>query len=504
MSLVRLSELFFVRHRRTFLLVFLAAFAAAVAVTYSLPERYRATATLVVGENRPLATGATSVQLDEVLTRTYASLLETSGVERDVLRALPFPLQQGDLSGRVEFEVVSATRLIRIKTLDEDPRRAQQLANAYALTFVRRQQRSAEESGRDRLARLSARIGALAFEVRRLDQETTREGIDRRARAEAELEAARAAYATTQQNIALQGTNVAVASRATVPTEPATPRTKLLLALGLLFALALAAVAVLVRNVFDDRPEGEDELTALFGVPVLTRLPHERGGVPTARLQEALDVLRTVLSLQDRVRDPRRIAVTSGARAEGKTTVVQLLTTAFARAGERAVAVDCDLRRPGLAERFGVAGDRGVTTALVESRRDPIELVMPAPHQGVSVLPAGPPPPNPGVLLGLPRLGEIFSELGMEFDRVIIDTPPAEAGADAMTVTATVDGVIVVVDLMRARRRALRALRDELAGSGAPVLGLVLNRAPTGASYGYGPVATRTGAGPRITRATRA
>ena len=480
MTIVQLYDLFAVRYRWTFLLVFLAAFAAAAAVTFTLPKEYKAEATLVVGENRPLGEGATSAQSDEVLTRTYASLLETSAVERDVLEAVPFEVDRSALADKVEIEVVAATRLIRITTFDAEPARAQQLADAYATTFVRRQQRSALDASREQVDALLERIGMLSSDLEAAQADPGAAGVQRRARLTAQLDAAREAYRTTQRNSSLEGSNVAVASSATLPSSPAKPRTKLNLALGLFFALVLGAGAVLLRNVFDDRVRDADEVSAIVGAPVLARIPSVRGGAEDAAAREAVDVLRTMLWLREPA--PTVIAVVGTERGEGKTTVASLLTSALARAGGRVLAVDCDLRRPALGTRLGAdPSARGVTDILVARPvHDAIHLVVPASSPGVSVLPAGPLPPNPSMLLGLPRLREMLHALERSFDAVVVDTAPMSAGADTVAVVAAVEQVVVVVDARTTRRRRLAALREDLERSGAEILGIALNRAPGG------------------------
>lgn len=475
LSLLQIYDLLLVRQRRIFVLTFLAAFVAAAVMTFSLPKEYKATATLFVGENRPVATGANAVQLDDVLARTYASLLQTSDVERDVQRALPYRIDRGVLASKIDVEVVTGTRLIKISTLDEDSARAQQIANTYAKTFVSRRRASAAGAGRERLAELQDRIGRLSLEARQLESVTAPEAVGQRAQVQTELAAARDSYVATQQSIALQGTDVSVSSQATLPTSPAKPRPKLYLALGLAFALVLAGLAAALRNLFDQRVRDEEELSKLMGVPVIGRIPIDRGarGAEQSVIGEAFDILRANLQVRDG-RELRVIAVTSALPSEGKSMTVTRLATAFARVGRQVVAVDCDLRRPMLATYMESRATRGVTNLLVEARRDPSELLVPSPNPGVEVLPSGPIPPSPAVLLGMPRLRQLFEELSEDHDIVIVDTPPVTVGADTTEVGSAVDGVILVVDLEQSRRRTLLAVREQLGN--ANVLGLVLNR----------------------------
>src|ERR1019366_4716968 len=79
---------------------------------------------------------------------------------------------------------------------------------------------------------------------------------------------------------------------------------------------------------------------------------------------EAMRGLRVNLRLAGGDRPPRSVIVTSGLPSEGKSTVARNLAFAYADAGERVLLIDCDLRRPSVAEAFGVNPDAGLTQVL--------------------------------------------------------------------------------------------------------------------------------------------
>jgi len=62
------------------------------------------------------------------------------------------------------------------------------------------------------------------------------------------------------------------------------------------------------------------------------------------------------------------------------------------------------------------------------------DLLRPGPVEGLSVLPAGVVPPNPGELLLSPRFGELLEELGRSHDLIVLDTPPILPVADVLAV----------------------------------------------------------------------
>jgi len=499
MSLVRIVDVLFHRQRRVFIAVFVAAVAAAAAVTFSLPDEYEATATLFVGENRPISTGANAVQLDEVLAETYKNLLDTVEVVEQVRRSVPFQITRAELVSEADFTVLTGTRLIEITVLDRDPSRASVIANAYADAFVRGQERGAQEAGRGELDRLGKRIGELAAEINRLQNDPSPAAAATLERRRTELSAASDAYRETQQQVALQGRNVSVSSRATLPTSPAKPRPKLYMAIGIVLALILASVAALLRNTFDKRIRTEDELVEVVDVPVLTRVPFARGrGVGRSDFNEAFQFLRANLQAHEHHGKARAIAVTSPLPGDGKSTVVTNLARALAGGGSnRVIAVDCDLRKPALAGQLGVETRHGVTDVLIGSRTED-EVLAGTETPGLRVMASGPLPPNPSVLLSMPVFHDLLRRLREKADYVIVDLPPVTAGAESASVAAAVDAVVLVVDLERSRRDALIVTASQLANVGARLAGIVLNRVPDrlGAYAYYGGYRAEEGASP--------
>jgi Mrp family chromosome partitioning ATPase len=80
-------------------------------------------------------------------------------------------------------------------------------------------------------------------------------------------------------------------------------------------------------------------------------------------------------------------------------------------------------------------------------------------------------------LIARGRLRQVFDELAQDAAWVLVDTVPVSTAADATAVAAAADGVILVVDLERARRRDLLVAKRQLANARAELLGIVLNRA---------------------------
>jgi len=72
------------------------------------------------------------------------------------------------------------------------------------------------------------------------------------------------------------------------------------------------------------------------------------------------------------------------------------------------------------------------------------------------------------------RLLEALASSGAEF--VIFDTPPLLGLSDASILASKADGVLVVVDIMRARKDSLRQVKDLVGQAGIQVIGCAVNK----------------------------
>ncbi|MGZ6679830.1 MAG: nucleotide-binding protein [Solirubrobacteraceae bacterium] len=110
-----------------------------------------------------------------------------------------------------------------------------------------------------------------------------------------------------------------------------------------------------------------------------------------------------------------------------------------------------------------------------EMRAARIHGTMVAPH--LRLLAGGNHPQLPTGMIAKGRLQQLFATLRLDADYVLADTVPVSTVADASAVAAAADGVILVVDLERARRRDLLATKKQLANVRAEIIGIVINRA---------------------------
>jgi len=193
---------------------------------------------------------------------------------------------------------------------------------------------------------------------------------------------------------------------------------------------------------------------------------------PRSAAAEAYRTLSTNIQFSSLDRDVKTIMVTSVGADEGKSIVLANLAITMAESGRTVVMVDCDLRHPSLHTVFGLADQPGLTTMVLnESMQPPLS---PTSVANVSLVPAGPLPPNPAELISSERFTRVLNAIGASADVVLLDAPPVATVADATILAARVDGVLLVVDSGRTRRESGRRAAEQLQRVGAHVLGAVL------------------------------
>ncbi len=146
--------------------------------------------------------------------------------------------------------------------------------------------------------------------------------------------------------------------------------------------------------------------------------------------------------------------------------------------------MDGDLRRPALHTNFRLSNRIGLSSVL-EGKLTLQQAVQGTRIPGVSVLTSGPLQTNPAELLGSRRMRALLEEMPQHFDMVLVDAPALLPVTDAAVIAPMVDGVLLVVDCTQAGREAVRSACQELAGVGARLVGLVVNRAQQSATHRY-------------------
>ena len=294
----------------------------------------------------------------------------------------------------------------------------------------------------------------------------------------------------------VKASNIHVIDPALSPSEPIRPRP--LRDLGLAFVLGLGgAVAAAFFRDYLDTSVGRPADVRHLGLPLLGVIPETSGkrlplvmgnGHGREPFFEGYRVLRTALQPARPSGPGQVVLVTSTVAGEGKSLTSVNLALTLATTEERVLLIDADLRRPALHGLLKTRRSPGLCEVLTGAMSVG-QAVVKASGSRLCLLSAGAPAPgNPADLLATGTFAKLLLDLRQRYDRIVVDTPPAGAIADALILAPLADGVVVVARSGKVARTDLAHLLERLTNARAHVLGVVLNRArPDRHGYDYGP-----------------
>ena len=472
----------------------LLGLATSLAVSLTQPKQYSATAQLLVqAAGQGVSLGSTSQQVTTTDVQTDLQLATSAPVAQIVRKKL-------HNAPAISTSEVGQTNIIALTATSSTPARAALIANTYAQAFVTQNRIVAS-------ANVLAAMQQLSKQVKDLSQQI--KSLQGRPSAAAQVAALLNQQAVLKEEVAQLQINGAAATNglqfvtpAQPPSSSSSPRPIQDALLGLAVGLILGLGAAFLRDNLDDALSSKESVERLSGAPVLAMVPtvnswKKRGRAdvaataePTSPAAEAYRSLRTSLQFARQAHELRTILITSPTAAEGKTSTVANLGSAFAQTGERVVLVSCDLRRPRLGQIFGVEEQSGLTSVLLGHQTLEQALQPVRGYACLWVLGAGPVPPNPAELLNGEHTREVFETLQENFDLVLVDSPPVLPVTDAMVLSKYVDGTLLVVAAGQTRHAQLQRAAERFIQAKTTLTGIVLNEVSKqtsyGGEYGYG------------------
>ena len=437
-------------HRR--MIAGMAIGAAALALVASLTQarEYRAGAELWFGNpttaealvpggtdprprpERDAATNLALASLDTVAVRLKDRFGERTTVQ--------------ELRDAVSIEAEGESDVVTVSAQSDSPAQAARVANAFAGEIVALRREAARADVQRAIDAVAAALAARTASGRRPDAPTR---------------ALQGRLADLEVVKALESGGVQLVDRATPPLHPSSPRPLRNAALAAFVAVVVGLLLIIALTRAGDGVGDEEAIAGIMDAPILARIPsrrrRSRRGAPVAdpEFLEAFEFLRLNLELTAPEEQGRVVAITSPSASDGKTTVTAALARSIAGAHGEVAALDMDLSRPALG------------AYLARDPDDRVHLLSARDHLGV----------RPG-LVTRARMQDLVTDLREGADFVLVDTGPVSLAADASAVVAAADGVVLVIDARRVRRRDLLAAKRQLDKARVWVIGIVLNRDP--------------------------
>jgi capsular exopolysaccharide synthesis family protein len=376
----------------------------------------------------------------------------------------------------------------------ENADKARQTAKADYETEVRREANLRSVLQSQKSEAMALNTSAVEYNNIRVEVETKRALLDQLLKKQAE----------TEVLSRLRGervSNIRVVDSALVPAKPWRPSYPRNLLLGLLGGLSAGVGLAFFLSYMDRSLRSAEDVEKWTGLPPLGLVPslsavRAAGGYPRryrkdaegasielgphdrphSAVAESYRALRAALLLS-RAGGIKSMVITSAVPEEGKTATCVNLAIVLAQLRRRVLLVDADLHKPRLHEVLHVSNRIGLVSVLAEEM-DTAKAIAPTSVPNLFLLPAGPASPNPSGLLSSEGMSTLLQAAAMNFDYIVIDSPPVFPVADALVLGAQTDGVVLCVKGGSTPRELVTRVRDKLARANVRILGVVLNDVP--------------------------
>ncbi|AVF62855.1 polysaccharide biosynthesis tyrosine autokinase [Vibrio alginolyticus] len=278
--------------------------------------------------------------------------------------------------------------------------------------------------------------------------------------------------------------------KAIIPLFPVAPQRIKLVLIATFFGFAIACALVIIletmREVIRSTADVQEKLgvTCLGVIPMVKKRNLRKNGVSyTAYLDdeeklfsEACRSVRTSLLLRLTNTKQKILPFTSAIPEEGKTSTSINMAVSFSKM-EKVLIIDCDLRRPSIAKRFGIAESSPGLTHILTMDTPIKDCVTHIKEANLDVLSAGLIPPNPQELLASDRFKKLLEHFQNKYDRIIIDTPPLLSVSDALILGQYANGLITVIRSESTKSSLVNLALSKQIQHSVPSLGVLITQA---------------------------
>ena len=443
--------------------VLCAAIAFGVTFQFVTPQ-YQSSAMFYVNNNSfSVGDAALSITSGDLVTSrglvdSYIVILKTRETLNEVIDYAGVDLTYSQISGMISAADVDETEIFRVTVTNPDPQEAEKIASAIAYILPKR-----------------------------------------------------------ISNI-IDGTSAKIVDSAVVPAGPSSPSYTKNGVLGFLVGFLMCAGAIALKEIFDTTIRSEEDIEQVCAHPVLSAVPNMQGGgkrkdqyyyygekkkkrskkqsaKEKAKQQkqnealvgsntsfvatEAYKRLRTKLQFSFADDGSSRvIGLSSALSGEGKSLTSVNLAYTLAQLNKRVIILDCDMRRPTLADKMSLNKKPGLSEYLTGQHefKDVVQRYGREEEEvAFHVICAGENPPNPVEMLSSLRMERLLASLREAYDYILLDLPPVTEVTDAMAIAPKADGMLLVVRQDYCDRIVLSETVQQFAFINAKILGVVFN-----------------------------
>lgn len=270
---------------------------------------------------------------------------------------------------------------------------------------------------------------------------------------------------------------------------PVSPNVSLITIIGAVVGLSISIFIILLIDFFDNTVKETEELTQRFDKAILGKIQSietkkKKSKTDSIKLITDKNISFNVVESYKSIRtnilfalgtcNKKIFAVSSPNPSEGKSTMAANIAIALAQTGSTVLLIDADMRKPVQHKTFKIKNSNGLSTLIINKssiaksvRRNIVKCL--------DLLPSGPIPPNPSELLASEKFGELLEKFSVDYDYIIIDTPPINVVSDALVIKNLISGILIVLKYASTTFDDVSSCMKQIDLAKTNMLGFVLN-----------------------------
>lgn len=300
--------------------------------------------------------------------------------------------------------------------------------------------------------------------------------------------------------------NVRIVDTAVLPIEPIKPKKLQILILALFLGAFLGTLLALMRNMLRSGIKDSSQIENELDLPVYATVPRspiqetrinilkKKKSIPILAVKhnddiaiESLRSIRTAIHFALANAKNNIIMISGPAPEVGKSFVSTNLATIFAQSNKRVLLINADMRRGYMHKYFNLDAKSGLSEFL-SHQVELHQVVNKTPVDGLDMITRGKNPTNPSELLASAQFKAMLDQLTLEYDHIIIDTPPILAVTDGIIISQYAGVNLLVARYAKSHMKELELSLNRFEQAGVKLNGFILNdiqRSSVGYSYGY-------------------
>ena len=261
-----------------------------------------------------------------------------------------------------------------------------------------------------------------------------------------------------------------------------------------LLGLFLAFGWIYLEDILNDKIRSRQDINKKLSLSIIGDINHASkkkkqviAVLDRSIISEQFRTIRTNLSFLLKNKKCKTILVTSSNKGEGKSFVSINLAAVHALTDKKVALLEFDVRMPVISELLNIKTEHGLVDYLTGKQWELTGMYQRVPEiPSLHIFPCGPVPANPGDLLLSDNLSGLFEQLKLNYEYIIIDTPPTRFVSDPFILEKYSDAVIYVIRQNFTLKKHLDFITEIASDKTLSNISVILNDIKQPDNDGYG------------------